>query len=159
MNWFNLYTPFLRSAEYVGSEPVVRSTWISIVCYCCEQENDGLIIGAGNWKDRQWQQTCGVTLAEIQMESRLWKWCGSNLEVVAYPHDKQREVIAKRRAGQIGGKLSAAIRSAKAELKAKSKHSLKQNGKHISTEGEGEGEDKGKRYELRHTLSTISASK
>jgi hypothetical protein len=74
------------------------------MCYCCEQENGGVIDGCAGWKDRQWQQTAGVTLAEVREDCDLWKWDGEALVVTFYPSDKEAEVSeAAREAGQKRG--------------------------------------------------------
>jgi hypothetical protein len=103
MNWLNIYTPILRSPEFIGSEPVARATWLSILAHCVEQENGGIIQGCADWKDRQWQQTCGVTRQEVDEANLLCRWEGDDLWVFAYPHDKEAEVKAKRDGGRKGG--------------------------------------------------------
>ena len=110
MIWLNIPTAFLRSPEFVGSEPIERATWLSLLGYCCEQENGGKIADSANWKDRQWQQTCGVSLDEVKFDSKLWSWDGETLVLFAYPIDKQHEVQAKREGGRKGGKASAKAR-------------------------------------------------
>jgi hypothetical protein len=70
MKWLNIYLPDLHSAPYIGSEPRERAAWLSVLGYCAEQENGGRIANCRGWKDRQWQQTCGVTLKEVQSASK-----------------------------------------------------------------------------------------
>lgn len=114
MNWLNIETATLRSEQYIGSEPQARATWLNVLGWCCEQENNGRIVGAASWGDRRWQQTCGVTKTEVSAAPSLLTWDGSDLVVWNYPSDKQAEVQAKRNAGHVGGLRSAA---AKAERK------------------------------------------
>jgi hypothetical protein len=116
MIYVNLKTSTLRSPAYVGAEPVQRATWLSLLAYCCEQENGGRIAEADAWKDRQWQQTCGVTLAEVQEECGLWRMADGVLIVEFYPADKQAEVQHNREVGRRGGKSrsQAKIEAAKA---------------------------------------------
>jgi len=104
MIYINLKTSTLRSPAYIGAEPVQRATWLSLLAYCVEQENAGIIAGADQWKDRQWQQTCGVTLAEVQDACDLWGWSGGALVVHFYPAEKEAEVQRNREAGRSGGK-------------------------------------------------------
>lgn len=115
MNWLNLETNHIRKPEFVGSEPTARATWHCIIVYCVEQENGGRIVGARLWKDRQWQQTCGVTLEEINGSTLLLKWEGNDLLVWAYPTDKEAEVQKKRSAGRNGGKAQSEAKSAAAK--------------------------------------------
>jgi hypothetical protein len=122
MIYLNLKTSTLRAPEYIGSEPTQRGTWLNLMCYCCEQENGGVIDGCAGWKDRQWQQTAGVTLAEVREDCDLWKWDGETLVVTFYPSDKQAEVQARREAGRLGGKLSG-----KARRRSKNEANLQAN--------------------------------
>lgn len=117
MNWLNIETKTLRAPEYIGSEPVHRATWLNLLGYCAEQENGGVIDGAKSWKDRQWMQTCGVTLDEVNAPSDLWSWQADSLTLWNYPVTKEEEVRAKRNAGKRGGKASGEARR-EAQLEA-----------------------------------------
>lgn len=160
MIYLNLKTSTLRAPEYIGSEPTGRATWLNLLCYCCEQENGGRIEGCAGWKDRQWQQTCGVTLAEVREDCLLWEWRGDDLAVAFYPADKQAEVQAKREAGRRGGKRSGkarreAVREAQleavgeAELEAVLEADLQRKGKEGN--GIGIGKEGGEREKVEST--------
>jgi hypothetical protein len=165
MIWLNLKTTTLRSPEYAGSEPIQRATWLNLLAYCCEQENGGKIEGCGGWKDRQWQQTLGVTLAEVQDVCALWHWEGETLCVAFYPNFKEDEVQARREAGKRGGSARTKAKTEAARnngakhnpSKHPSKHPSrtqaepKQNPSNNPTEREWEGKDKGK-----ETLTVVS---
>ena len=45
MEFINIPTALFSSPEYIGAEPIQRATWISLLAWCCEQENGGLIEG------------------------------------------------------------------------------------------------------------------
>jgi hypothetical protein len=140
MIYLNLKTSTLRAPEYIGSEPTQRGTWLNLLCYCCEQENGGTIEGCAGWKDRQWQQTAGVTLAEVREECDLWQWDGEALVVTFYPSDKEAEVQSRREAGRLGGK-----RSGKARRRSKNEAHLEANGEaHLEGVLEAHLERKGK---------------
>jgi hypothetical protein len=140
MIYLNLKTSTLRAPEYIGSEPTQRGTWLNLMCYCCEQENGGVIDGCAAWKDRQWQQTAGVTLAEVREECDLWQWDGEALVVTFYPSDKEAEVQSRREAGRLGGK-----RSGKARRRSKNEAHLEANGEaHLEGVLEAHLERKGK---------------
>lgn len=144
MNWLNLRVSVVRSPEYVGSEPVARATWFNVLAYAAEQENGGRIEGARRWKDRQWQQTCGVTMEEVEASSGLLVWDGEDLVVWGYPDEKEAEVKAKREGGREGGKRSAEAKKQaqlEAQLPAGLKGERQRKGK--------EGEEKGKEQEIR----------
>ena len=103
MNWINIKTSDLRSPEFIGSDPTARGTWVAVLGYCYEQENGGLIKGSKTWKDRQWQQVCGVTREEIDGARSLMSWQDDDLKVWGYPSDLENEIKRKREAGRKGG--------------------------------------------------------
>src|ERR1700761_1821834 len=113
MNWLNLPVSMARHPAFIGCEPVARATWLSVLLYCVEQENGGVLKGARAWKDRQWQQACGVTLAEAENAAPLLEWKGENLVVALYPKEKEREVKICRQAGKEGGMRSGKARRLK----------------------------------------------
>jgi len=107
MEWLNIHAPTLRAPEYIGSEPIARATWLNLMAYCCEQENGGRMVGAAQWKDRQWQQTCGVTKREVFNSDPLIVVDGDDIVVWRYPAEKEAEVQAKREGGARGGHRKA----------------------------------------------------
>ena len=115
MNWLNLQTSVIRSPEYVGCDPVQRATWLNLMIYCAEQENGGVIPGAASWKDRRWQQTCGITKNEVEDKCELWSFDGENLTLWGYPSEKEEEIQRNRESGHRGGKArsDAKIEAAK----------------------------------------------
>lgn len=131
MNWINLRTETLRSGDFANANPGAIETWLRVLAYCCEQENNGCIMDAAKWTDRGWMTTCGVTTAEIKNAHPLIYDDGVAVFVTAFPTEKQAEVQAKRKAGKRGGRRSALSRA------------LSTPSKTDSTEGEGEGERNG----------------
>jgi len=116
MNWINIKTSDLRSPEFIGSDPTARGTWVAVLGYCYEQENAGRIKSCKAWKDRQWQQVCGVTREEIDSAKSLMSWEDDDLQVWGYPAELENEIKAKRQAGRKGGqaRTQAKIAAAKA---------------------------------------------
>src|SRR3954469_25721639 len=100
MQYLNIELSTLRSPEYVGSSPAERGTWLSVNARCCDQENGGRISGAARWKDRQWQQTCGVTKREVGGGYLLLAGEGDYVLVFGYPVDQEAIVRAKREGGK-----------------------------------------------------------
>jgi hypothetical protein len=142
MNWLNTPTSIIHAPEYVGSEPTQRATWWNLMVYCAEQENGGVIVGGSAWKDRRWQQTCGVTAEEIHDDCDLWERSGNDIVLWGYPKDKETEVKAKREGGSIGGKRRAenavsSIASSSASRSPSSSASTERKGK----EGNGIGKE------------------
>lgn len=110
MKWLNIEISSLRAPEYVGSDPTERATWVNVVAYCAEQENGGRVAGAREWKDRQWQQTCGVTRREVDAAGKLLIWHGDDLCVWNYPLEQEEIQRAKREGGRSGGIKSGEVR-------------------------------------------------
>lgn len=111
MNWLNIHTDTLRSEEYLGADPVERATWLSLLGWCATQENGGLIKDAIEWKDRKWQQVCGITKTEVETKSELYSFIKRDLLVRYYPGDSEAAVIAKRLAGKKGGRPRKALKT------------------------------------------------
>lgn len=108
MEWLNLHIArTLRSPEVIGSSPAERGTWLMVMAYCAEQENGGRLAGGAAWKDRQWQQACGVTLREIQSATRLFTLEGDDVVVRLYPVEKQKVVQQNREIGRAGGRAQS----------------------------------------------------
>lgn len=169
MQWLNLQISIIRHPHYVGAEPVARATWLNVLCYSVEQENGGRIPGAAKWKDRQWQQTCGVTAAEVAGAGPLVAIDGDDVVVFSFPSEKQSQVQAKRTAGAAGGRAKAAnMRRASSTpdsttlAKNLAPASIPSSTPLASSlapasnsptegegEGEGEGKEKGRRREVR----------
>jgi len=118
MDWINIHTSVLDSAEFLTAEPVDRGTWLCLQRYCCGQENGGRIIGAAVWKDRIWQQLAGVTLREVRRASQLWNWVGEDLVVSFYNTETEKKIQRNREVGASGGHASAIRRAAARETQA-----------------------------------------
>lgn len=105
MNFLNIHTDLLRSADYLGTEPVERATWLNLMAWCASQENGGVIAGAVDWPDRKWQQVCGVTLEEVTEQTGTLYYFNDDGDLIVhhYPTEKELEVIAKRDGGRKGG--------------------------------------------------------
>lgn len=112
MRWLNIEIATLRCPAYIGAEPVERATWLSLLGYCADQENAGRIAGCKKWKDRQWQQVCGITQAEAHTVSNLWTWDADDIVVSFYPIASEAIMQAKREAGRKGGKASGRAKQA-----------------------------------------------
>lgn len=104
MDWLNLHSSVLDSAEFVGSDPVARATWLCLLRYCTGQENAGRIEGGATWGDRKWQQLCRVTKREIHAPSELWSIECEDVVVKFYPIEKEDEVKRNRKNGSRGGR-------------------------------------------------------
>ena len=140
MEWLNVHIPtFLKSPAYILSDPAGRGTWLSVLGYCCQQENGGVVADCSEWKTRTWEQLCGVTREEIDAAGHLLKWRGDSLEVVFYPMEKEEAVRIKRasghdgaakRWGKVGTPISTPNGSANTEGKENGKErEEKENGK------------------------------
>jgi len=156
MNWINIQTATLRSPQFIGSDPTARGTWLAVLGYCYEQENGGKILGCIGWKDRQWQQICGVTRAEIDGSASLMQWQGDDLCVWSYPIETEDELKAKRAAGSKGGKARS-----QAKIEAARANGAKHNPSTTQAQPKqapNEIEKKGKEIEKKTEASVPAAS-
>lgn len=96
MDWINIHTSVIDSAEFLTAEPVQRSTWLCLYRYCAGQENRGRILGAKAWTDRIWLQMCGVSLKEVKQTCSLWEWDGDDL-VLQFYNIKNEEKVQRLR--------------------------------------------------------------
>lgn len=113
MEYINIHRSVLDGAEFVGAEPIERATWLSLLAFCCGQENGGVIAGCKAWADRRWQQLAKVTADEVTRVTELWKWDGDDLVVNFYPEESEDRVKAMRRGGKIGNRRMQENRKAK----------------------------------------------
>ena len=103
--YLNLPLRFFNSDRYLGSEPTVRSSCVSLHVYCVGQENGGRVVGVRLWTDRKCQQVIGITRSEIDMDSELWEWEGDDLILPDYNHKQEQLAEVARRNGSRGGRL------------------------------------------------------
>lgn len=148
MDWLNIHASTLDSPQFIGSDPVERSTWLCLLRFCIGQENGGVIEDCADWQDRRWQQLARVTKREIARKCELWSFDGEKLIVWAYPVSKQEEVQAKRKAG-----LDTAAKRWKkhdSSVDSSATRSADTEGKEKEKEGEGNGK------ENKDTLTLVS---
>lgn len=130
MHYVNISMNAIRGPEYIGSNPVIRATWLSLMGYCAELENGGVIKNCRQWGNRQWMQTCGVMLEEVNTESQLWNFTeDGSLVVKFFPEDQQEKCIKNRESGRKGGKKRAELEAnakASAQAGASTKEKLKE---------------------------------
>ena len=101
MDWLNIHIPtVIRSPEFIGAEPVDRSTHIMLLAFCAGLENGGVIRDCAGWKDRKWQQLAAVTHDETRRQCELWHWQGDDLHVHHYPAEKEAEIKHLRTIGK-----------------------------------------------------------
>lgn len=111
MEWLNIRLTQLSAPEYLRSDPTERATWLQLLAHCAGQENSGIMLDCADWKDRVWQQVCGITHREAHTQSRLWTWVNTDLHIWGYPLDKERMVQQKRSIAATGGRQSGKARA------------------------------------------------
>ena len=111
VKFLGILTSARTAPEFIGVEPVQRATWLCLMLFCAEHETGGVIAGCRQWGDRRWMQTCGVTKAEILVESTLFRFAGNDLVVWGYQEEYEASVLARREAGRKGGLRSGEARS------------------------------------------------
>ena len=159
MEFINIRTALFSSPEFIGAEPVQRATWIALLAWCCEQENNGIIRDCRSWKDRRWMQTCGVMASEVGEGCELYSWDGDDLAVFGYPAQIQASLNIKRTVARENGKLggrpknSPTVTNAGTEMETDGKPTLVSDGTCIGTDVETDGksvrEGKGRERKVR----------
>lgn len=148
MDWLNLHIPtVLRSPEFIGEDPTNQATWLKLSAFCAALENGGRITKCSGWKCRKWQQLCGVTKAETNLESGLIRWDGEDLTVAFYPVEKEQEVKMKREIAKENGRKSGGRPSRPEITDVETNVGFQTeptSAKSPKAEGEGERKDKGK---------------
>jgi hypothetical protein len=156
MQWININRETLDTEVMLDVEPADGWTWLRLLSYCLGQENGGRIAAAKQWKPRMWMLGVKVAPEDVTRDCALWKWVGDDLMVEFYPHDKEREVVAKRKGGARGAKakwhkppssakgsaIGIANSSAIGTDTSRDKGSADAEGKGIGKEGNGR-EEKG----------------
>jgi len=104
MQWLNISVDALQSMEFKRSNPVKRSTWLSLLGYCCQHETSGRIANCRDWSEREWLQVCGVTKEEVHTDSLLCTFDGDDLLVAFYPIEQEAKAIQNRINGGKGGR-------------------------------------------------------
>ena len=146
MEYINLTITQLASAAYRRSSMQDRGVWLSLLGFCVQQENGGIVAGAKKWSEWDYQQILGIPIANLKGDHQLWRFKDDDLVVDCYPLDKQREVQAKRRAGKRGGLSRAASSASSSASDRASKTASGTPSKTASTEGNGrERKEKGKK--------------
>jgi len=141
LNWINLRTELLRSPEFITAKKGAIETWLFVLAYCCEQENNGVIAGSKAWSNEGWLRAMTLSKQEVIEAHPLVQETDDGYMVLGYPQSKQAEVEAKREAGKKGGVRSVSRSASRS----------------AATEGEGEGEKKGKEKEKKNPLSGFGA--
>lgn len=139
MHWLNVPVDILQRAEFSAAEPAEVGVWLRLAAYCAQQENGGVIRDCRLWTDRQWLVSAGVTAQDVKAQTRLWKWTVSGgLSVSNYPHQKEREVQIKRKAGKATANRRWANKSKGPNGSSSNSSATSSAGSSGDAEGEGE---------------------
>ncbi len=139
MNYLNIHTDTLRGVDVIGAEPDERATWLMLLGWCATQENGGVIEDCESWRDRQWQQICGVTEEEVKTISKLYGFKDGNLVVNHYPIDAENAVKAKRESGKRGGRPKKVSKPPNPSEIKEENHMVNHDPNHQLNEKEGKG--------------------
>jgi len=104
MDYVNIHSSTLRTAEYVTATPAQRGTWLNLVTYCCTQENGGKIPAAASWTNLQCIMATGVSLDEVNESCGLWRFEDGALLVAFYPAFQEESMKASREGGIEGNR-------------------------------------------------------
>ena len=157
MNWLNINTAQSSDPLWTSSTTLAKGAWSCLMIYCTHRENNGIIIGARLWPDRQWIHATGLTADEVG-DSSLWKWIGDDLHLELYPHDIQTMVVSRRANGKLGGqsKSEAKITAARTNKPRKVEQNIQAQSKHNPSTIQRKEMER-KEQEMEGTLSYQSA--
>lgn len=114
MKYLNLdVEKVLSSDEFMAEGPCKIGVWLLLLKHCVTVENGGKIADCGDWGDRRWMRTCGITKEEVSESCTLWAWENGTLTVFGYPHQQENVQNIRREAGYIAGLKSASKRGSK----------------------------------------------
>ncbi len=162
MHWLNIEIIRTQGPEYTSAEPAQQLAWFHLLLYCAQQENGGVIHGAAEFTDRQWQRLMDVEGATLRTKCALWTWDdGGNLVVWEYPEKQEQAVQAKREGGRKGGRSPKSPASYASSIPSStpsstpSRNALTKEKEKEKEEGELKEEQK---QESESVLATVSAS-
>ena len=156
MHWLNIEIIRTQGPEYTSAESAQQLAWFHLLLYCAQQENGGVIRGAAEFTDRQWQRLMDVEGATLRTKCALWTWdAEGNLVVWEYPEKQEQAVQAKREGGRKGGRSPKSPASYASSIPSSipSRNALTKE----KEEEEGELKEEQKQ-ESESVLATVSAS-
>jgi len=140
MDWLRIQNKTLRGEAYISCDTTQRSTWLSLMGYCTDKENSGVIKNCKDWGNRRWLQAAGVELEEVELSCALYKWVKYDLHIHDYPMQDQEKCVTMRALASKGGKASGVARR-KQTLQANALTDNEANGRtELELEKELEGE-------------------
>lgn len=129
MRYLNIETSTIDSEAYQEATRAQQAVWMALLRYCVGQLNGGLILACLNWADTKWQRVVRVSSREVNCESPLWHFEGSDLRVSFYPtgqEENYRKICAGAKAG--GNTLWEKRRNASGAAPGKSPGNAQWNG-------------------------------
>lgn len=112
MNFLNLELNLADEPAFGRADGRQRGAWLSLMFHCVAIENEGVMLGAGAWSEREWLKTCSLSFEDLGIDedekvresSPLWDWRGEDLHLLFYPHHHAARMEAMREGGKKGGR-------------------------------------------------------
>ena len=104
MNYLNIKLAETRTPDFLGSEHTDIATWLKLAIFCADQENGGRIGECREWPDNRLMHVLRVTREQLENESPLWTWEGTDLVLWGYPVDQEKKCQKQREAGKRYGR-------------------------------------------------------
>ncbi len=106
MEYAKLQLADTRSHTWRRASQAARGTATSVLTYCADQEDGGLIQGAKAWGDEDWMATCACRQADIlaAVASGLLAWKGDSLVCPLYDERGHQALQIKKLQGPHGVK-------------------------------------------------------
>lgn len=108
MQYLNIPVADMMTMEFLATSEAERGIWATLVAYCCQHENGGVLEGAANWGDRQWM-IMGVNASQMPESPTLWRQEGSDIVLTIYPSRAEQYTKERRANGKKGGRPKSSI--------------------------------------------------
>lgn len=94
------FTPVIMvaRASVAMASCIQRATALSLVLYCGELRNGGVIRNCKGWSKNQWRAACGVE--QVPKSCELYYWDGDDLHVTIYDRDAEAHAFARAAAAR-----------------------------------------------------------
>lgn len=98
MDWLPLPCTLVTGPEWLAIDPAIRAAWLTLLGYCGQRDNGGVIKGARTWRKTDWDRLagCSARVAEGICSAGLGTWQGDDLAVSHYPSDAETRSLAVR---------------------------------------------------------------
>jgi len=104
MKYFNIEPKDLNSGDFVLATPAQIGTWLRLLSYCVEQNDEDALRGAASWSEARWNKIGSVSFADVRAAFPLIYFEGDDARVLNFPSDQLSSYEKSVEGGRKGGK-------------------------------------------------------